>query len=103
MDGHKCGLGEYKYFNYPLPDVVQQLRIGVYPLLVPLANNWMRKLNIDRTFPDTHTNMLDYCHRRNQHKPTPLILRYDKSGYNSLHQDVYGEVFFPNTRGSVFK
>jgi hypothetical protein len=95
MERHQYGLGEYKYFNYPLPDAIQQLRTGIYPLLAPVANNWMRVLNIDKTFPDTHAGLLEYCHEQGQHKPTPLILKYGKSGYNALHQDLYGEVFFP--------
>jgi hypothetical protein len=95
MERQQNGLGQYKYFNYPLPEVVQQLRTGIYPLLVPIANNWMQMLNIDTIFPNTHDNLLDYCQCLNQHKPSPFILRYTISGYHSLHQDIYGEVFFP--------
>jgi hypothetical protein len=75
MERYRFGLGEYKYFQYPLPGLVQQLRENVYPKLAPIANNWMRVLNIDR--------------------PTPLILQYGKGGFNTLHQDLYGDVYFP--------
>ncbi|RYD91462.1 MAG: prolyl 4-hydroxylase subunit alpha [Sphingobacteriales bacterium] len=95
MERHQYGLGEYKYFNYPLPPVIEQLRTGVYPLLSPVANNWMKVLNIDKQFPETHEQLLAYCHAEGQLKPTPLILQYGKSGYNALHQDLYGNVFFP--------
>ncbi|RCH56634.1 prolyl 4-hydroxylase subunit alpha [Mucilaginibacter hurinus] len=95
MERHQYGLGEYKYFTYPLPDVVQQLRTGIYPLLAPVANNWMKVLNIDKEFPAAHKELVDYCHAEGQLKPTPLILQYGRSGYNALHQDLYGDVFFP--------
>ncbi|RYY32677.1 MAG: prolyl 4-hydroxylase subunit alpha [Sphingobacteriaceae bacterium] len=95
MERHQYGLGEYKYFNYPLPPIVQQLREGIYPLLAPVANNWMKVLHIDKQFPATHKELLDYCHAEGQVKPTPLILQYKQSGYNALHQDLYGDIFFP--------
>lgn len=95
MERHQYGLGEYRYFNYPLPPVVQQLREDIYPLLAPVANHWMQVLGIDRQFPATHNELLEYCHAHGQLKPTPLILKYAKSGYNALHQDLYGDIFFP--------
>jgi hypothetical protein len=95
MDRLPSGMGEHKYFNYPLPDVVHQLRTAIYPVLAPLANNWMRILDIDSTFPDTHASFLEHCHIQFQYKPTPLISRYEKRGYKTLHRDLYGEVFFP--------
>ena len=95
MERHRFGLGEYKYFNYPLPAFIQQLRTRMYPYLVPIANQWMRVLNIDMQYPDDHEAFLSSCHSQGQQKPTPLILQYGKDGYNTLHQDLYGLVYFP--------
>jgi len=95
MERYRFGLGEYKYFQYPLPVIVQQLREDVYPNLAPIANNWMRVLNIDKHFPSELDTLLDQCHQQNQTRPTPLILQYGKGGYNTLHQDLYGDVYFP--------
>lgn len=95
MERYRFGLGEYKYFSYPLPDLIQQLRQNLYPHLAPIANNWMKALNIDKQFPLSHTELIEQCHAQNQNRPTPLILRYGKGGYNTLHQDLYGEIFFP--------
>ncbi len=95
MERYRFGLGEYKYFNYPLPDTIEQLRQNVYPKLAPIANNWMKVLNIDRHFPETLDSLLAECHSHNQLRPTPLILKYGKGGYNTLQQDLYGEIFFP--------
>jgi uncharacterized protein len=95
MERYRFGLGEYKYFNYPLPQIVEQLRQGVYPKLSPIANNWMKALNINRHFPATLDGLLTECHSHNQLRPTPLMLKYGKGGYNTLHQDLYGEIFFP--------
>jgi uncharacterized protein len=95
MERHQFGIGEYKYFKYPLPDVVQTIRREVYPKLVPIANAWMRMLNVKRQFPDTFDELQELCHDNNQSKPTVLILKYGKGGHNTLHQDLYGEIFFP--------
>jgi uncharacterized protein len=95
MERYRFGLGEYKYFQYPLPGIVQQLRENVYPKLAPVANNWMRVLNIDTQFPGSLTGLLELCQLHNQNRPTPLILQYGKGGYNTLHQDLYGDVYFP--------
>ncbi|MBS1530001.1 MAG: 2OG-Fe(II) oxygenase [Bacteroidetes bacterium] len=95
MERYRFGLGEYKYFSYPLPQAVEQLRQAVYPHLAPIANKWMEVLGIETRFPATHTELLDLCNAHNQNRPTPLILRYGKGGYNTLHQDLYGEIFFP--------
>lgn len=95
MEHHQYGLGEYKYFKYPLPALVQQLRETVYPELAPVANNWMFILNKDIHFPATLAELLDNCHVHGQNRPTPLILKYTQGGFNALHQDIYGEVFFP--------
>jgi hypothetical protein len=95
MERYRFGLGEYKYFNYPLPGIIQQLRQNIYPKLAPIANTWMKVLNIDKHFPATLGGLLAECHSHNQLRPTPLILKYGKGGYNTLHQDLYGEIFFP--------
>jgi len=95
MERHRFGLGEYKYFNYPLPDLIQQIRTEIYPHLVPIANLWFKALNINRQFPPTHQELLQQCHDNNQQKATVLILKYRKGGHNTLHQDLYGAVYFP--------
>lgn len=95
MERYRFGLGEYKYFNYPLPAIIEEMRRRVYPHLAPVANTWMRVLNISKLFPETLEELLNECHTHQQTRPAPLILRYDKGGYNTLHQDLYGEVYFP--------
>ena len=95
MERHNYGLGEYKYFQYPLPGIVQQLRENVYPHLSKIANSWMQVLNIDQQFPADFAQLQALCHANNQLKPTPLILKYGKTGYNALHQDLYGDIYFP--------
>ena len=95
MERYRFGLGEYKYFNYPLPLIIQEIRSEVYPYLAPVATAWMKVLNIDKQFPETLEELLDECHAHQQTRPTPLILRYDIGGYNTLHQDLYGDIYFP--------
>lgn len=95
MERYRFGLGEYKYFDYPLPEIIQTLRKTVYPKLVPIANLWMKALKIDKVFPETLQELQALCHQNNQLKPTPLILKYGQGGFNTLHQDLYGEVYFP--------
>ncbi|HZY39177.1 MAG TPA: 2OG-Fe(II) oxygenase [Mucilaginibacter sp.] len=95
MARHNYGLGEYKYFNYPLPPVVQALRESIYPNLAPIANNWMRVLNIDMQYPAHFEEFMANCHAQGQNRPTPLILKYGKGGFNTLHQDLYGDIYFP--------
>lgn len=95
MERHRFGLGEYKYFNYPLPDLLQTIRSTIYPYLVPIANGWMKVLNINTHFPLTHQQLLQQCQDNNQIKATVLILKYGRGGYNTLHQDLYGDVYFP--------
>jgi uncharacterized protein len=95
MERHGFGLGEYKYFKYPLPDLIQTIRSATYPKLAPVANTWMNALNIDRQFPHQFDEFQRLCHDNNQTKPTVLILKYGKGGYNALHQDLYGDIFFP--------
>jgi len=95
MERHGFGLGEYKYFKYPLPDLIQTVRRAIYPKLTPVANTWMRILNIKRQLPDQFDEFQRLCHDNNQTKPTVLILKYGKGGHNTLHQDLYGNIFFP--------
>ena len=95
MERHRFGLGEYKYFDYPLPPLIQSLRTNIYKHLAPIANLWMKVLNTGITYPTTHTEFLEICQTHEQKKPTALILKYGKGGYNTLHQDLYGEVYFP--------
>jgi uncharacterized protein len=95
MERYRFGLGEYKYFNYPLPSIIQTIREQIYPHLAPIANMWMQVLNIATRFPAELGDLLKLCHENGQTKPTPLILKYGKSGFNTLHQDLYGDIFFP--------
>jgi uncharacterized protein len=95
MERYRFGKGEYKYFHYPLPDEVHQLRIQFYEKLFPVANEWMALLNIDIDYPATHDEFIGICKIKNQLRPTPLILKYEAGGFNTLHQDLYGEVYFP--------
>jgi len=95
MERYRFGSGEYKYFKYPLPDLLQDIREEVYFHLAPIANGWMKMLAMDERFPDNFSELKNLCHEKNQIHPTVLILKYNKGGYNTLHQDLYGEVFFP--------
>ena len=95
MERYRFGLGEYKYFNYPLPGLIQTIRENVYTRLSQIANQWMKVLKIDRQFPGTFPGLQTLCHANNQTKPAVLILKYGKGGHNTLHQDLYGAVFFP--------
>ena len=95
MTRHGFGRGEYKYFSYPLPSLVQQLRTLCYPYLAHVANAWHAQLGIDTTFPDTLDSFLARCHAAEQRRPTPLLLQYGPGDYNCLHQDLYGEHVFP--------
>jgi uncharacterized protein len=95
MKRYRFGLGEYKYFNYPLPASIQFLRESIYPQLSEIANEWMSKLGIDISYPSEHSELLERCKAKNQMRPTPLILRYERGGFNTLHQDLYGDVYFP--------
>lgn len=95
MKRYRFGEGQYKYFNYPLPPLIQKLRTEFYPHLAKLANEWNEKLSIDLRYPDNHSEFIETCQKHNQLRPTPLILRYDAGGHNTLHQDLYGDIYFP--------
>lgn len=95
MGRHGFGRGEYKYFSYPLPDVIQGLRTAIYPYLVPVANRWNQAMGIEAGYPGKHVDFIDRCHAAGQRRPTPLILQYGAGDYNCLHQDLYGEHVFP--------
>ncbi|WP_420235041.1 2OG-Fe(II) oxygenase [Pseudomonas sp. ABY48] len=95
MARHGFGLGEYQYFRYPLPDLIQQMRQSLYPMLVPLANRWNECMGLEGRYPFEHAEFIQRCHAAGQSRPTPLLLQYGPQDYNCLHQDLYGEQVFP--------
>jgi hypothetical protein len=95
MARHRFGDGRYRYFDHPLPDAITELRSSFYRRLAPIANQWSQQLKGDEEFPPEHAELLGRCHAAGQQRPTPLILRYGEGDWNALHQDLYGDVYFP--------
>ncbi len=95
MKRYNFGRGEYKYYSYPLPQLITALRTYFYKHLRPVAIEWSARLKTDFNYPEQHNDYLKICLKHGQQRPTPLILKYGPGDYNTLHQDLYGEIHFP--------
>jgi uncharacterized protein len=98
MERYRFGVGDYKYFEKPLPQTVANLRTSAYSHLAAIANRWAEQLaepGARGPYPMEYAEFLKMCHKAGQKKPTPLMLHYEAGGHNCLHQDLYGEVSFP--------
>lgn len=95
MERYRFGQGEYRYFGYPLPFSLQNIRRAMYEGLAPIANSWMGRLKMEMEYPKDYNEFLALCHEKGQELPAVLILKYGQGGHNTLHQDLYGDVYFP--------
>jgi len=95
MERHRFGRGDYAYFAHPLPEAVTELRRALYPRLAPIANRWLERLRRSERYPAQLDAYLERCHAAGQTRPTPLLLHYEKGGWNALHRDLYGPLVFP--------
>ncbi|ADB35947.1 conserved hypothetical protein [Kribbella flavida DSM 17836] len=95
MARYRFGSGQYRYFAYPLPAVIRELREAFYPRLLPIAREWAERLRQPAPWPDSLAEWLDACHRAGQERPTPILLKYQAGDWNALHRDLYGDLVFP--------
>jgi len=95
MERYRFGIGEYKYLQYPLPELIDTLRKRLYQHLYTIANEWNDMLKLEMQYPDSHEQFTNICKANNQSLATPLILKYGAGGYNTMHQDLYGKIYFP--------
>jgi uncharacterized protein len=95
MDRPEFGKGVYRYFAAPLPTFVDHLRRAAYPHVARIANEWQRMLGNAERYPEEWDGFRDQCRHAGQTTPTPILLKYGTGGFNGLHRDVRGAVYFP--------